>query len=277
MRKRKSKLLKIATKLLKASDQEDRAVIADCSHWCGDIDWSLFDLDGAIVKLSEGGRGWKDSKGLDNVTGFLANCENKILGGYHFWRERDYAKQNAKNFWDTIQEIAAATPLDPKDLLDIVVLDVEGGKNSNNPGFTMTWKRGDWKRFQDRVIDTMEYIKEFTGKVPWLYINNSDYTGNLRSDSRLLNYPLWIAWPVPNAKNPMSPAPWTLWQNNWNGKVDWSRSSVDLNVFNGDVGDLHEFVGRTPKPPEPPEEDRYRTGWNEALNKVIEDATNNTR
>ncbi len=275
MQKRKSKLKQLANKVLgyaAPADHEDRARVVDCSHWCGPIYFKLFaeddEQDGAIFKLSEGGRGWRDSRAMENVTGFLANCEEKIVGGYHFWRERDYAKQNAKNFWNAIQDIAAATKLEPEDLLDILVLDVEGGTNSNNPAFTMAWKRGDQKRFADHIIDTLEYIKEFSSKLPWMYINNSDYTGNLRSDSRLKKYPLWIAWPVPSALNPLSPAPWTMWQYSWAGKVTWSSSSVDMNVFNGDVADLHEFVGRTPKPPEPPIE-QPSTDWNDALDEVI--------
>ena len=270
---RKARIKQLANKALgfvSPADHQDRARLADASHWAGDLDFSLFDQDGLILKASEGAT-FKDSRFQDNVIQFVSSSlwEEKILGAYHFWREQYWAEEQAQNLWNAIQKVADILKIDPSVLMDIVVLDVEGGKHSNNPGFTNAWKVGNQKRWADHVIDTMEYIKGFAGKSPWLYINNNDYTANLASDKRLLNYKLWIAWPVPSAKNPISPAPWTLWQNDWSGSVPWSNASIDLNVYYSDVDQLHEDLRGT-EPPHPPDVDPPPDNCDEEFNQALE-------
>jgi LysM repeat protein len=92
--------------------------------------------------------------------------------------------------------------------------------------------------------------------VSYLETNFSDIGGGPVAWTK--DYPFWLAW-YPNTYTPgMSPLMprgwfnWNFWQYDKTGSVNGINSIVDLDVFNGTLGDLYKFAGvqapdQTPK------------------------------
>ena len=115
-------------------------------------------------------------------------------------------------------------------------------------------------------------VKSESGKKTLLYTNSPTYQGYMlqQGSTWMSEWPLWIAqypylgWnerlaeiPLrPDIWNPRTPAgrsDWSFWQYSAKGKgKDWGVESwdVDLNVYDGTVAELHNWLALTPEPPE---------------------------
>jgi GH25 family lysozyme M1 (1,4-beta-N-acetylmuramidase) len=124
--------------------------------------------------------------------------------------------------------------------------------------------------FAAAAIEWMRHIQSATGKKVLIYSNISTYQDYLSKDSRIKEFPLWIAWPPtpipdPQTTNPRlpiigwtarlmsligrSPLTWTFWQysfgeHNMFGKANGvGRTGCDVDVFNGTYEELCNWAG----------------------------------
>ncbi|QQE80092.1 GH25 family lysozyme [Alicyclobacillus sp. SO9] len=199
----------------------------DVSHWQGDIDWAKVRQSGitfAYIKATEG-TGYTDPQ-------FTANFKNSeaagiVRGAYHFARPSESSGTTQADFFvRTLQQQNAKGELPP-------VLDLEdtGGKSK----FALT----DW------VNQFVAGVKAKTGTNPVIYVSPSFASSSLTSSiSSLL---LWVAdWGVsrPNSFNGWSQ--WTFWQYSSQGSISGVAGNVDLDVYAGTPGSLHQRFGSVP-------------------------------
>jgi GH25 family lysozyme M1 (1,4-beta-N-acetylmuramidase) len=127
---------------------------------------------------------------------------------------------------------------------DFLCLDVEKGYNTNSSVFI------------SGIVPALNYLKAQSGKPVLLYINPDCWsTWLLPIQSQLKTQEIWLAqyYTFRRDTNPLVPTSmtqgWKFWQ--WsdigNGATYGTGSkSVDLNVFNGTVDDLHAWAHPIP-------------------------------
>jgi len=94
----------------------------------------------------------------------------------------------------------------------------------------------------------MEIVGGKIDTEPILYVNHNFAAHYL--DKSLSKYPLWFAWPTNQPDNPPDPSflgiwetrGWDFWQYSWKGSVPGIKTSVPLDLFNGDMSRLCTFV-----------------------------------
>ena len=142
-------------------------------------------------------------------------------GAYHFFSFCKSAKEQAKNFIETV-------PYEPNALPP--VLDLEDEANC---------KSGKTKEAIVAEIETLQQIL-FTKyqKKPILYMTEEFYY--IYSMAQFKENPLWISafYQEPNLQN----GKWLFWQYSYKGFIKGIDTSVDLNVFNGTAADFGKFI-----------------------------------
>ncbi len=210
----------------------------DVSHWQGSIDWEKVYQDGykfAFCKATEGTT-YVD----DTFSGHMADgrAAGLYMGAYHFARPtRNTAEAEASHFSSVISSYLGSGYLRP-------VLDLEDGSSLGKSALS-TWVRD----FQNAVISD-------TGLEPIIYCN-ANYAGNYLETS-INTYDLWVAH-YTSASGPSTGiwSTWSFWQYTDQGSVDGiSGSTVDLDIYNGDLSSLVTNFGATggtsPSPNEAP-------------------------
>ena len=222
-----------------------RAHGIDCSHWDGSFDpgKATGRIDFAIMKVSEGlvkdpafAAIWS---GVEKVT---------VRGAYHYLRSGWDWKLQADKFWNIVKDYP----------FDLYALDFEGIGNVMDV------------KFANMAHLWMDYVQEKAGDKPvLLYTNPTHYDADLYPyGDWMKDYPLWIAqyWTtnVGPTRDPALPkkrkaGDWKIWQYaseiNYPGhgkEYGTGSKSVDLNVFNGTVADMHTWLRLQEPPAEPP-------------------------
>ncbi len=274
--------------------QEDRRAFGiDISKWCPDwVKPPGTQVDFAIMRTSWGLN--VDRKYENHSTRLMENTN--IYGAYHYYSTAVPWKKQV----DLFLELVLNNPTGLK--YHMVWWDFEAGYNELSP------------RAAREFAESIRYLRMEDIPVVGGYGNNNDWAVFLEPtlpDSFLEAVPLWLPWPGKSVKNPFSieineqpemgnwrgywpnrrfvplkrpKGTWDIWQYSFHGdpvKIGVKdKKQVDVNVYNGTVVEMKEWLGITgaPEPPQPPpDEGRYKTGWNEALDKVIESATKNKR
>ena len=153
---------------------------------------------------------------------------------------------------------------------DFLACDVESAFNNVNATFALG------------AVSFMNEVKRRTGKRVLLYTNPSVYKQlqALVDPLLLLQFPLWIAqyWWVANpAKNPgmygmiRDSSDWNFYQysadgNNKGALYGVLSRDVDLNVYNGTLDELREWLGE----PEPPADNTLEQGKQAAYTEMID-------
>ncbi|MGG5460846.1 GH25 family lysozyme [Clostridium sp. B9] len=188
----------------------------DVSNWKGDINFSSVKNDGVeviYIKATEGNY-YKDKYAQQNYNG--AKEQGLSVGFYHFFRANKDAKDQADFFINYLNEIGA-TNYDCKLALDIETTEGVGARELT----TM-------------CIEFLEEVKRLTGKEVVVYTYTSFANNNL--DSRLGNYPVWIAHygvNTPGANNIWSE--WIGFQYADDGDVSGVSGECDMNEFTEDI------------------------------------------
>ncbi|MGG5461515.1 GH25 family lysozyme [Clostridium sp. B9] len=188
----------------------------DVSNWKVDIDFSSVKNDGVevvYIKATEGNY-YKDKYAKQNYNG--AKEQGLSVGFYHFFRANKDSKDQARFFINYLDEIGA-TNYDCKLALDIETTEGVGAKELT----TM-------------CIDFLEEVKRLTGKEVVVYTYTSFANNNL--DSRLSNYPVWIAHygvNTPGANNIWDS--WIGFQYAEDGDVAGVNGGCDMNEFTEDI------------------------------------------
>jgi lysozyme len=188
----------------------------DVSHYQSDINWEILGEQKPnfmFIKASEGSEN-KDSKYLTNYT--EAKKQGILVGSYHFFSYKVGGKEQANNFLATAQHKNG-------DLLP--VLDAE---------FIRRMPK------KDNVIkgltDFINTIYEKLGHYPIVYCNNRFY--NLYLKEHLQDKcKLWI---VDYKTKPQGD--WSFWQTTNKFKLAGIRGFVDLNMFNGPMTNMKNFL-----------------------------------
>jgi lysozyme len=209
-----------------------RARGIDISKWQGTFKY-LGNLDFVVVKATEGAY-YVDESFQD----FLPEVGKvPIRGAYHYFKTSNDGVAQAEHFYNTVKDKG----------FHFLVVDYEGhGNNLDNVG-------------EAKLRVCWNHLKKLTGKTLVLYTSPYVYRDNLCVyDSLWENVSLWMAHY--NGSDPESGSPevfgasgWHLWQylSTGNGP-DYGVSSpyVDLNVYNGDVSKMVQWLQAEPQPPD---------------------------
>ncbi|HAT4306280.1 TPA: SH3 domain-containing protein [Clostridium perfringens] len=195
----------------------------DVSNWKGNINFESVKNDGVevvYIKATEGNY-FKDKYAKQNYE--KAKEQGLSVGFYHFFRANKGAKDQANFFIDYLNEIGAVN-YDCKLALDIETTEGVGARDLTS-----------------MCIEFLEEVKRLTGKEVVVYTYTSFSNNNL--DSRLSNYPVWIAHygvNTPGANNIWSE--WVGFQYSENGNVVGVSGGCDMNEFtNGIFIDSNNF------------------------------------
>lgn len=222
--------LAIAMALVPAA-MADRPDGLDVSYWQGDItqsEWNQIAGSGKVFGFC------RASAGIDYADSTLANNMSRatqaglIMGVYHFSYPQYYsATAEADWFVSVAGQYMTGGYLRP-------VLDLEQGSNLSKSALS-NWAN----TFMNRV-------EALTGVEPLIYTNTNYATYEL--DSSVANRDLWIAayWTYPDPENGQPNIgifnSWAFWQWTAHGSVPGIPGDADLDVFNGTLAGLQNYV-----------------------------------
>lgn len=201
----------------------------DVSHHQGVIDWAMVrqqGVDFAFMKATEGAT-FVDSKFKTNWKEAKANGIRR--GAYHFLRPRTDLTAQINNFARVLGSV------EPGDLPPVIDTEVPSD-----------WSRLNGKQSVDLIVGFIDGLRAKLGDNvhPIVYLSPSFADDVLKNDSRLKNYPLWLAH-YTAASRPRVPKPWdfwTFWQFTENGTVAGITGNVDINRFNGQADRLEALL-----------------------------------
>ena len=204
-----------------AESQESPVLGIDVSSHQKEIKWREIDpkqVQFVYIKATEGSK-FKDKKFLSNWN--EARKYAFPTGAYHFFSFCKSAKEQAKNFIETVPYKPNALP---------PVLDLEDEANC---------KSGKTKEAIVAEIETLQQILfNKYQKKPILYMTEEFYY--IYSMAQFKENPLWISafYQEPNLQN----GKWLFWQYSYKGFIKGIDTNVDLNVFNGTAADFGKFI-----------------------------------
>ena len=253
----------------------DRAHGIDVSHWQDKYIYAKTwgQVDFAIAKLGEGYNTPYSSTSLGDWTDFNAiwdeGCAKVGIRGVYFYQRSGYSwERQATGILESINKMSVKPHM--------IWCDIEKGNNIIDK--TML---ADSLRIMDYWKANSPYlVGSYANKDIWqayIYDIGLRYYGQAWVD-RFVAYPKFYAqyWDVPSPDKQPSLAAclngkWDIWQYTDKGDSDefrdgtlWRRyGSPDLDVFNGTVAEMREWLGITDEPPvEPPPPEIPPTGEN---------------
>jgi lysozyme len=199
----------------------------DVSHYQQKIDWCAVAAAGAqfcFIKATEGAR---DVDGLFQRHWEDAATAGLIRGAYHFFRPQIPVADQVHLFARTIGQLQAGD-LPP-------ALDLEG---------TAGWIDIPPAGRAPLALKMLEAIEDCSGATPIVYMSPWFATEMLQSTPAFARFPIWIAQ-YTEAQCPNVPKPWntwTFWQYSQAGNVPGITGSLDLDRFQGSLGDLKRLT-----------------------------------
>ncbi len=195
----------------------------DVSHHQSNIDWEevkamkVMDvqLSFAFIKATEGVSNI-DDKFRKNW--YNAKDAGLIRGAYHFFICSKNAKEQAKNFIETVQ----LNPGDMPPVLDIEQVSITSAE-----------------QVRQRVKEWLQIVENYYHVKPIIYTYVDFYEKYLSTGFE--DYPLWIAHYLAEDK-PRIQRKWLFWQHNEKGHVNGISTFVDFNVFSGDSADFYNLL-----------------------------------
>ncbi|NLR92677.1 glycoside hydrolase family 25 protein [Flammeovirga agarivorans] len=193
----------------------------DVSYYQKQVNFSKVVDDGfsfVIIKATEGDY-LKDRNFAVNWN--AARHDQLIRGTYHFFRADIDPIKQANWFVKHVKLLPGDLP---------PVLDVETTENVSIP------------LLRERMTIWLNLVEKKFGIKPIIYTNLSFYNDYLSTSKALTKYPIWIAAyskffsPRLEGKNK-----WMIWQYDDNGSAKGIEGPVDLNVFQGTIGDLRRY------------------------------------
>lgn len=197
----------------------------DVSRWQGEIDWETLRTQGAnfvYIKATDGGdhldpmfkKNWRRAKeaGLKR-------------GAYHFFYWCRTAGEQADWFIRNVPREANALP---------PVIDVEwNGESSCKRRISPT-------RVREKMQVFMDKLERYYGQRPIIYTAPDFYRDNLKGE--MLDYPFWLRSVAAHPSKVYPGRKWLFWQYSGSGLSEGVDGKIDLNVFNGNEGDWHDWV-----------------------------------
>ena len=192
----------------------------DISHHQGVINWDKLrtaminrgPVRFVMIKATEGGD-YLDKCFRDNF--YQARENGFIRGAYHFWSNKNGAREQAYFFLDQVK-------LEEGDLPP--VLDVE-----NKPADVSD------EDFQRDILTWLHIVEDRYHVKPIIYTYYK-FKEKYLGDERFDDYPFWIAHYY--VKELEYTGKWKFWQHTDVGKLPGIETNVDLDVYNGSYYDL---------------------------------------
>jgi lysozyme len=199
---------------------ESQATGIDVSHFQGTVNWTEVAGSGVVFAFA---------KATDGITyvdpDFAVNwpamqSAGLLRGAYHFYEPADDPTSQAQSFLSTVS--LASGDLPP-------VLDVEtlGASAAELWSGVATW---------------LQTVQTATGRPPLLYVAPGFWNDN-SPDLALTSYPLWLADYASQPTLPNGWSTWHFWQHSETGTVPGVSTTVDLDLFNGTLTQLQEWLG----------------------------------
>jgi lysozyme len=205
----------------------------DVSNFNGDINWSKVAASGKSFAYVLDTDGLGSSNRLFDEQYSGAKDAGLFVGAYHFARPNSSAQAQADALLQTANYRKDGKTLPP--MLDLEVDPNSGGCYGLSPSEMQDWV----KTFTGRV-------KEATGHDVVLYANQS-FWSQCMGDTTAFNSSNPLDLASYGSGSPPAPGGWktyTFWQNSSTGSVGGLSGDVDLDVFNGGMGDLKKFSGK---------------------------------
>lgn len=213
----------------------------DISNHQGSINWTSVKNAGikfAFCKATEG-VDFVDARFTQNIVN--ANTAGIPIGPYHFGRPDSQennpndAIDEANDFVDAIAPYYVQPGIRLRPVLDVERLPTPGEFSGTTKAYLSEWVRD----FVGVVVDRL-------GFEPLIYAN-TNYASNY-FETNINQYDLWLANYnyAPPSEPPTSAygiwSDWAFWQYSNTGSVGGISGNVDLNVFEGTIDELYEFV-----------------------------------
>ncbi len=203
------------------SRHKDKVFGLDVSHYQGKIDWDSiertkgdFPLDFVFIRATAGTNG-NDTQFKQNW--YKATSAGFIKGAYHYYRPDENSVKQADNFINTVKLSKGDLP---------PVLDIEKVSSRQN----MDSLKSGLKRWLTKV-------EKHYGVKPILYSGESYYTDFLKEE--FAGYKLWIA--NYSFFEDQIRKEWLFWQFTDKGAVNGIDGNVDVNIYNGHLGELNQL------------------------------------
>lgn len=197
--------------------------VANYQHPGGQgIDWNAVkgSQDFAMVKATEGTT-YVNPFYKEDVRAAL-NAGLKV-GAYHYARPPGDPLAQARHFANLIKQVPGQN-LPP-------VLDIEVSEGLS-PIALQIWTRA-----------FLVELERLTGKKPMIYTYRYFWGDQMGNTKQFAEYPLWLAAYQSDAPGPVGG--WdklAMWQRSDSGRVAGINAPVDMNLFNGDQGQLNSFA-----------------------------------
>ncbi|MCK4902096.1 MAG: glycoside hydrolase family 25 protein [Thermoplasmatales archaeon] len=204
----------------------------DVSHHNGVIDWQKVKDSGKVFAMikATGGTGFRDGELDNNAAG--AEDNDLLFGVYHFiYPEYNSAEAEAAWFIDNAGDYIKPGNLRP-------FMDLENDPNENSYPYQM-----EVTPLTDWILDFFQAVEDKKGVQPIIYAPWYDYVDFLKpEEDRLKDLDLWIA-DTYHSNSPYTGLwdDWGFWQYDI-GSVPGINGDVDLNVFNGGMHRLKDFL-----------------------------------
>jgi lysozyme len=193
----------------------------DVSHYQGTINWAgvdrtkgEFPLDFVFIRATAGSNS-TDTEFKNNWRN--AHASGFLRGAYHYYRPNENSLKQAENFIKTVTLKTGDLP----PVLDIEKIPSEQSMDSLKSGLK-------------RWLNTVE---KHYGVRPIIYSGESFYTDFLKKEFE--GYNLWIA-NYSFFEDEIRPE-WLFWQFTDKASIKGITGTVDVNIYNGTLPDLHQL------------------------------------
>jgi len=206
---------------------EDNVRGIDVSYWQATIDWDALvtntDISFGVARVSDGTQkidpkfeeNWHEMKRV-----------GLIRGAYQFFRPNQSAADQAALFVSLIEQAGGMEDEDMPPTLDV---EVTGGMGR--------------EEVLSGISIWVDHVIAYTGRYPIIYTGPAFWDSTKLGDG-FADFPLWIAH-YTGAKCPLAPDAWhhwEFWQYTGSGTLPGIHRPVDINVYNGDLTGLRDFI-----------------------------------
>jgi len=200
--------------------KEEKILGIDVSSHQGIINWAEVKkarIEFCFIKATEGGD-FIDKKFKENL---IQARNNKILvGAYHYYRVKKSNDLQFKNFTSVVSKEAIDLP---------PVIDVEYFSNNS------LHEKTNRDKFISNLKEFQSMLEMHYGKKPIIYTDIKFYNELIKGN---IDNPLWLSDLHTKNLNYLDSTQWLFWQYNIVGKIKGIDSTVDLNMFNGNLEKL---------------------------------------
>ena len=201
---------------------ESQAAGIDVSHFQGTVNWAEVAASGVVFAFAKATDGITYLDPQFSVNWPAMKNAGLLRGAYHFYEPEDDPVSQAQHFLSNVT-------LETGDLPPVLDVEITGGVSSEE-----LWSG---------VATWLQTVQTATGRQPLIYTAPGFWNDN-SPNLALATYPLWLA---DYASQPTLPNGWTtwhFWQHSQTGTVPGVSTSVDLDLFNGTLLQLQEWLGR---------------------------------